>query len=572
MAVNNNANRYQFYGMIGQGRIGDVYRAMDTVYQRECAIKLLHKDTLSAEFLQYFNNCFPQDAASVARLNNAGIIKIFDCTLINGAPAWAMEMLSGNSYQNYCGTPIPENQAAAMLIPVADALAYAHQFNLFHGNLKPSNILINASNMPVLTDFGQTRWLSENGHGFGNFEAQCGIGSPEYLAPEQAQGAPIDARTDVYSLGIILYELVTGRRPFSAVNPLETMAHQVNDQIPSPRYMIPNCSSNLEQLLYQATAKNPAQRMSTMGEFGYALRNLSSSASQTGYYPPASYMNQNQVEEEDEDNEGESPIIAKVKNFLSVKRNLYISAGVLALLIGLIVFLIVSGTSKKKEETAVLAATAEFEASATQEAIEQEEIRMTEDAEAALEIQNVQATEDAVQALMDSIVPTGVTLDMASIPTLDIVSTAIPTTAASSIGGYMEQEPIDGSELITGEGFKLSFHIQNNGTNDWDMNYKLVFVSGTNFGRDGVTEAYVDEIIYGNRNGASWISIPCTAPWTPGTYTGYWKLVDAAGNTVEGCENLSLTINVVSGELTPTPVPEGAVEATPVEEDFVVEG
>lgn len=570
MAVNNNANRYQFYGMIGQGRIGDVYRAMDTVYQRECAIKLLHKDTLSAEFLQYFNNRFPQDAAAVARLNNAGIIKIYDCTLINGAPAWAMEMLSGNSYQNYCGTPIPENQAAAMLIPVADALAYAHQFNLFHGNLKPSNILINASNMPVLTDFGQNRWLSENGHGFGNFEAQCGIGSPEYLAPEQAQGAPIDARTDVYSLGIILYELVTGRRPFSAVNPLETMAHQVNDQIPSPRYLIPNCSSNLEQLLYQATAKNPAQRICSMGEFGYALRNLSSSASQTGYYPPASYMNTNQAAEEDEDNEGESPIIAKIKQFISVKRNLYISAGVLALLIALIVILSVSGANKKKAEAAAATATAEFAASATQEAIAQEEIRMTEDAEAAMELQNVQATNDAMTMLLNNPAPTAPAFDFSSIPTVDTVSTAIPTASGSSVCGYMEQSPGDGAEFITGQGFTLAYHIQNNGANDWDLNYKLVFLSGTNFGRDGVTEAYVNEIIYGNRNGASWISIPCTAPWTPGTYTGYWKLVDAGGNTVEGCDTLSLTINVVAGELTPTPVPEGATEV--VAEEFEVEG
>ena len=571
MAVNNNANRYQFYGMIGQGRIGDVYRAMDTVYQRECAIKLLHKDTLSAEFLQYFNNRFPQDAAAVARLNNAGIIKIYDCTLINGAPAWAMEMLSGNSYQNYCGSPIPENQAAAMLIPVADALAYAHQFNLFHGNLKPSNILVNASNMPVLTDFCQNRWLSENGHGFGNFEAQCGIGSPEYLAPEQAQGAPIDARTDVYSLGIILYELVTGRRPFSAVNPLETMAHQVNDQIPSPRYLIPNCSSNLEQLLYQATAKNPAQRISTMGEFGYALRNLSSSASQTGYYPPASYMNANQVVEEDEDNEGESPIIAKAKKFISVKRNLYISAGILALLIALIVILSVSGANRKKAEAAAATATAEYQGTATQEAIEQEELRMTEDAEAALELQNVQATNDAMTLLLNNSAPTAApAFDMASIPTVDTVSTAIPTASGSSVCGYMEQSPGDGAEFITGQGFTLAYHIQNNGANDWDLNYKLVFVSGTNFGTDGKTESYVNEIIYGNRNGASWISIPCTAPWTPGTYTGYWKLVDAGGNTVEGCENLSLSINVVAGELTPTPVPEGAVQE--VAEDYEVEG
>ena len=261
-------NRYQFMGLIGKGRLGDVYRASDNFFRREVALKMIRKETTSPEFLQYFSTRYAQHVAMLSKMNNPSIIKTYDFTMLNGAPAWTMDLYSGASYAQYTGKPMPVEQAANLLIPVADALTYAHNYGMIHGNLKPGNILIDNNQNPVLTDFALTQWLSENGHGYGQFEANAGIGSPEYLSPEQAQGGMMDARSDVYSLGIMFYELVTGRRPFSALSPLETMAHQVNDQIQSPRYYVPNISQQAEQFIYQATAKNPAQRISSMSEIG----------------------------------------------------------------------------------------------------------------------------------------------------------------------------------------------------------------------------------------------------------------------------------------------------------------
>ena len=299
-------NRYQFMGLIGKGRLGDVYRASDNFFRREVALKMIRKETTSPEFLQYFSTRYAQHVAMLSKMNNPSIIKTYDFTMLNGAPAWTMDLYSGASYAQYTGKPMPVEQAANLLIPVADALTYAHQYGIFHGNLKPGNILLGNAQEPVLTDFGLAQWLSENGRGYGQFEASAGIGSPEYLAPEQAQGRPADARTDVYSLGIIFYELVTGRRPFSAMTPMDTMARQVSEALPSPRYFVPNISQQAEQFLYQATAKNPSQRIASMSEFGMALRSLASPSAAGAYYPPASYYNNNVPSEDDDDDDDES--------------------------------------------------------------------------------------------------------------------------------------------------------------------------------------------------------------------------------------------------------------------------
>lgn len=544
---NNNANRYQFLGVIGKDRLADIYAAKDLMGQKEVAIKVLHTENLSPEFLQYFNGRFPQDAGQVARLNHPNIVKIFDFTILNNAPAWVMERLSGQSYQQFCGQQLPEAQAAAMLAPVADALAYAHQFGVVHGNLKPFDILLNNMNQPVLTGFAETRWLSEPGHSFGNFEANAGIGSPEYLAPEQAQGMPVDGRTDVYSLGVILYELITGRKPFSSVSPMETMIHQVNDQLPSPRYFVPNVSPNMEQLLYRAMAKNPAERIS-MAEFSQMLRSFSGAMPQNannGYYPPASYYADTAsvgAEDYEDDSEG-----SFLKKFLASKRNKIILAAAAAVIVAGVVLAVVLGNNAKKAKQE-----AEY-ASMTQSVMEMEATQTAVFAEisaektAAAEEQGMilRETEAAVESSQLQIIPTAAPLPVYEPETVEVLPTAVP----SYMGHYWEQDPNDGVEKIAGEGFTMAFHVINDGNKEWPMTFKLKFVAGTNFAKDQQTEVNIPEIVYGN----SWLKVPCQAPWTTGTYTTQWALYDENDNVV--IDYLSLTIKVVSGSLTATPDP-----------------
>ncbi len=542
-------NRYQFMGLIGKGRLGDVYRAADNFFRREVALKTLHKEGASPEFIQYFSTRYAQQIAVLAKLNNPAIIKTYDFTTLNNYPAWTMDLYSGTSFSQYAGTKLPVEQAANMLIPVADALTYAHQYGVIHGNLKPNNILFGASQTPVLTDFGLAQWLSDNRHGYGQFEAAYGIGSPEYLAPEQAQGLPVDARTDIYSLGIIFYELITGHKPFSAMTPIDTMALQVSNQIPTPRYYVPNISQQAEQFIYQATAKNPAQRISSMSEFAMTLRSLSSPAASGAYYPPASYYN-NSVPSEDDDDDDDEGLTAKIKTALdSIKTNKnakIILAAVLALIVALIVIGVITGNNRKIQY---------MNATQTQAAINLEETQSA--IQAAVEAQHQQtkeAEEEQARQTQSAVEAMATANAMAAIPTeetLSIPVTAmdIPTVIPQASGRFQSQSPKDGSKYIMGEAFNVVWTIENTGSSNWNSTYKLVFDSGVNFSTGLVTERNIGVEIW--PHGAAGITLPCTAPYYTGDAFMQWHVEDDNGNTV--FDKLSIQIKVVDGVLTPTP-------------------
>ena len=554
-------NRYQFMGLIGKGRLGDVYRAADNFFRRDVALKMIRKESGSPEFLQYFTNRYAQQISMQSKLNNPSIIKVYDFTTLNGMPAWTMDLYQGASYSQYVGKQMPVEQAANLLIPVADALTYAHQYGVFHGNLKPSNILLNNEQQPVLTDFGLAQWLSENGHGYGQFEASAGIGSPEYLAPEQAQGGPVDGRTDVYSLGIIFYELITGRRPFSAMSPLETMTRQVSDQLPSPRYYVPNVSQQAEQFLYQATAKNPAQRISSMSEAAMILRSLSNPTATGAYYPPASYYNANApVEDDDDDDESfKDKLKAATGTFKTNKNAKYIAIAIGLLLIAGIVILIVSGNNKKIAETNASSTQAAISVEETQSAVAamiEEQRQQTQEAEQAIQQQTQEALDAqaaaAAAAAAAAVEPTQEMI--VAQPPVD----AIPTASTQAQGRFYSQSPADGTTLITGQAFTVTWTWGNTGTTNWDEDFKLVFTGGTNFSAGAITEKYTNSIIYPNGHGD--YTLDCVAPMAPGTYTMYWHVVDSNGITIPVTENMSISINVVGGELTPTPAPTDAVQ------------
>lgn len=158
-----------------------------------------------------------------------------------------------------------------MLLPVAQALAYAHRLGVVHRDVKPANILLNTQGQPMLSDFGIAKLLEgDDGTtltGFG-----VGIGTPEYMSPEQCMGEPnIDGRTDIYSLGIILYELITGKKPFTADTPMAVIFKQHNDPLPKPGNLVQNLPEPVEKILYKALAKNKEDRYASMAEFCSAL-------------------------------------------------------------------------------------------------------------------------------------------------------------------------------------------------------------------------------------------------------------------------------------------------------------
>ena len=560
-------NRYQFMGLIGKGQMGDVYRAADNFFRREVALKMIRKESASPEFLQYFSVRYAQQVSMIGKLNNPSIIKTYDFTSLNDAPAWTMDLYTGLSYTQYVGKPMPVEQAANLLIPVADALTYAHQYGIIHGNLKPSNILIGNDQTPVLTDFGLAQWLSENGHGYSQFEAAAGIGSPEYLAPEQAQGMMVDVRTDVYTLGIIFYELITGRKPFSAMNPLEIMSRQVSDQLPSPRYYVPNISQQAEQFLYQATMKNPAQRLSSMSEAAMALRSLSNPVAAGSYYPPASYYSTSApTEDDDDDDESLSAKLQSAKETFKNNKNAKLAAGIVCLLlIAGVVLLVVSGNNKKIQT---------MNANATQEAIMVEETQnavmamiegqrqQTQEAEQMF----VQQTQDALNAAAAAATAAAAAVPTPAPFTIPTTAPVVPTAVMVASGRFQSQTPADNSNFIMGEAFTVTWTMENTGSTNWEPDFKLVFDGGTNFTVGEITEQYTNTYIW--PNGSDGISLSCIAPQVPGTYTMYWHIVDSNGETIPAAANLSITINAIEGVLTPTPVPteQQYLEPTPTPE------
>jgi serine/threonine protein kinase len=185
-----------------------------------------------------------------------------------------MKYMPGGTLKGHMGQPMPYNQAARILTPIARALAYAHGEGVLHRDVKPANILITQSGEPVLTDFGIAK-LIENEKGQTLTSTGMGIGTPEYMAPEQGLAQKVDGRADVYALGIVFYELITGRKPFAADTPMAVLLKQVNDPLPRPKDFIALLPDEVEQVILKALAKDPEDRYENMEAFSQALEKLS---------------------------------------------------------------------------------------------------------------------------------------------------------------------------------------------------------------------------------------------------------------------------------------------------------
>jgi formylglycine-generating enzyme required for sulfatase activity/tRNA A-37 threonylcarbamoyl transferase component Bud32 len=271
--IGQSIGRYHILEQLGQGGMATVYRAYDTRLERPVAIKVIRREAFPPEQLERTLKRFEREAKALARLSHPNIVKVHDFGEYEGSPYVVMEYLPGGTLKGRMGQAIPWQEAAKLLIPVAQALHYAHQRGILHRDIKPSNILIAGTGEPMLTDFGiakiidtqETHTLTGTG---------VGIGTPEYMAPEQGLGQETDARADLYSLGIIFYELVTGRKPYTADTPMAVVIKHVNEPLPNPRLFSPDLPENVERMLLKALAKLPENRYPDMDAFAAALETL----------------------------------------------------------------------------------------------------------------------------------------------------------------------------------------------------------------------------------------------------------------------------------------------------------
>ncbi len=265
--------RYHILEPLGEGGMAAVYKAYDTRLEREVAVKFLRTELFGEAVLEQLYRRFEREAKALARLSHFHIVKIYDYGEHENTPYLVMEYISGGTLKSRMGRPIPWNEAVRLLLPVARALEYAHQRGVLHRDIKPSNILITENGDPLLTDFGIAKIL-EPGEAQAITRTGVGIGTPEYMAPEQGLAQPVDPRTDVYALGIVLYEMLTGRKPYTADTPTAVLIKQIHDPLPNPREFAPDLPVELERVLFKALAKQPEFRYSSMSEMVKAMESL----------------------------------------------------------------------------------------------------------------------------------------------------------------------------------------------------------------------------------------------------------------------------------------------------------
>jgi eukaryotic-like serine/threonine-protein kinase len=260
-------DRYELEELVGSGGMSSVYRAHDRLLDRTVALKVLHEHHLAdPEYVERFR----REARSVAVLSHPNIVTVIDRGEHDGRQFIVFEYVDGENLKRLIqnGRPVPVDTALQLAVQIAHGLSFAHRNGLVHRDVKPQNVLLNGDGRAKVTDFGIARSLDVK-HGM----TQTGtvLGTSDYIAPEQAQGKDIGERTDVYSLGVVLYELLTGEVPFAGENFVAVAMQHINDPPPSVREKRPEVPPRVEAAVQRAMAKDPADRFESMADFGREL-------------------------------------------------------------------------------------------------------------------------------------------------------------------------------------------------------------------------------------------------------------------------------------------------------------
>lgn len=280
--IGRSIGRYRILEQTGQGGMAYVYKALDTQLERVVALKIVRSEVFPPNIVHKANQRFLREAKALAQLVHSNIVKVYDYGEFDGSPYIVMEYLPGGTLREQLGTPMPVADALELILPVAKALEHAHSRGILHRDVKPANILINENHEPVLTDFGIAKLLDfEEGSTLTG--SGMGIGTPAYMAPEQGLGKEVDARADQYSLGVVLYELLTGSKPYTAETPMALVLKQMTDPLPRPSKIIRNFPVEIERVLVKALSKDAEKRFADMTSF---IRTLEKYANKTSSITP----------------------------------------------------------------------------------------------------------------------------------------------------------------------------------------------------------------------------------------------------------------------------------------------
>ncbi|HKJ38500.1 MAG TPA: protein kinase, partial [Anaerolineales bacterium] len=271
------SNRYLIDDMLGQGGMSAVYKASDPNLKRVVAIKMIHTHLSDdPNFVQRFE----EEASTVAQLRHHGIIQVYDFNKDDDVYYMVLEFVPGETFQdllsrlNKGGRQLEADKVAKYMAGICDAVDYAHQRGMIHRDIKPANLMLNTQDQAILMDFGIAKIVGGQSH----TATGAVVGTAMYMSPEQIRGESPDKRSDIYALGVTLFEMAGGQPPFQADSAMTLMMMHVNDPVPDLRKLNPDVPDELIEVINKALAKDPNDRYQTAAQMATALRNTIGSA------------------------------------------------------------------------------------------------------------------------------------------------------------------------------------------------------------------------------------------------------------------------------------------------------
>ena len=274
-------DRYVIDRPIARGGMATVYRCIDTRLGREVAAKVMHEQYVHDPV---FRDRFRREARAMAQLSHPNLVNVYDFSAQGETIYLIMELITGGTLRELLNErgPMPPHAAAAVMRGMLTGLSVAHSKGMIHRDIKPDNVLIDSDHRVKLADFGLVRAAAEASH-----SSEQIVGTVSYLSPEQVDGSPMTPASDVYSAGILLFELLTGRTPFSGETPLAHAYARIHADVPAPSQFIDGVPKLFDELVATATARQPADRFRDAQEFLTALDDVAQALDLPNYSVPA---------------------------------------------------------------------------------------------------------------------------------------------------------------------------------------------------------------------------------------------------------------------------------------------
>jgi serine/threonine protein kinase len=265
MSIPTKIGRYEIKSELGRGGMATVYRAYDPSFNREVAVKVLPREMMHDP---QFRARFDREVKMVAGLEHPSIVPVYDVGDEDGQPYFVMRFMTGGSLSALIAKgKMSVEDTARIVEKIAQGLTYAHKKGVIHRDLKPDNILFDDNGDPFISDFGIAK-LTES---TGSLTGSGVIGTPAYMSPEQAQGNEIDGRSDVYGLGVIVYQMLSGHQPYNADTPMGVVVKHITEPVPEILNMVPNLPIEVDQIIRSSMAKDKTKRYATAVELAKAL-------------------------------------------------------------------------------------------------------------------------------------------------------------------------------------------------------------------------------------------------------------------------------------------------------------